>query len=118
MSSRGAVTLAGAASVMLAVTGLRPVYADLGWVVRVGAAVAAVGVSCWLARALAAPRWAQPLAGVLGLVTYVVLAFAAATLRYAVLPTGETVRLLHALLVADAVLAHASSARRPLALGC
>lgn len=94
MSTDDRLALASAVAVLLAATALVPVYADLGWVLPAAGAVTAVAVSGALARLGGLPRIVQPLASVLGLGAFVVLAFATPTLAYRVLPTTGTAELL------------------------
>ena len=97
MTTRDRLALAAALAVALATASLRPVYADLGWLLPVlGAVVVVVGAST-LARAGGAPRAAQPLAGVVALLAYVTLVFAGSTLAYGLLPTPTTVSSLSSL---------------------
>jgi transglutaminase-like putative cysteine protease len=97
VTTRDRLALAAALAVALATASLRPVYADLGWLLPVlGAVVVVVGAST-LARAGGAPRAAQPLAGVVALLAYVTLVFAGSTLAYGLLPTPTTVSSLSSL---------------------
>ena len=100
MSTRDRLTIAAAVAVALASAALQPVYDDLGWVVRVVGGVAAVAVTAWLARLVGVPRLLQPLLALAGLGLYAALAFAAGTLAYGLVPTGETVRALGDLVTA------------------
>ena len=91
MTTRDRLALAAALAVALATASLRPVYDDLGWLLRVlGAVVVVVGAST-LARNGGAARAAQPLAGLVALLAYVALVFAGSTLAYGLLPTPSTV---------------------------
>ena len=94
MSLHDRLTLAGALAVLLAAAALVPVFDDLGWVLRVVGAVAAVAGAAALARRGGAPRLLQPVAGLLGLAAYTCLVFARSTLAYVVVPTGDTLTLL------------------------
>ncbi|MGI8536711.1 MAG: transglutaminaseTgpA domain-containing protein [Mycobacteriales bacterium] len=98
MSTRSRLTVAAAVAVALAASALAPVYADLGWLVRVLGGIAVVAGSGALARAAGLPRLLQPLAATLGLAAYVLVVFAFSTLSYGVLPGTETFRLLGAIL--------------------
>ena len=83
--------LAAASAVVLAGSGLTPMYQDLGWLPFVLGSIVAVASASALARLASAPRALQRAAGLLGLGSYVTLAFAGSTLRYGVLPTQDTV---------------------------
>jgi transglutaminase-like putative cysteine protease len=92
------LTLAAALATALAATSLAPVYADLGWLVRVLGAVLAVATTAAVARSLGAPRPLQPLLATLGLAAYVLVVFARNTLAFAFVPTGDTLTVLRATL--------------------
>ena len=91
MTTRDRLSLAAALAVVLASSALTPVYQDLGWLPSVLGVVIAVASGSALARLAQAPTALLPVAGLLGLGSYVVLTFAGPTLRYGVLPTPSTV---------------------------
>ncbi len=90
------LTVTAAVAVGLTSSALTPLYDDLGWLVRVLAAVAVVAGSAALARAARLPRAVVPLAAGLGLAAYVVAVFAPGTLRFGVVPGSDTGRSLAA----------------------
>ncbi len=88
------LSLAALLAVALTSSSLAPVYADLGWLVRVLGGIVVVVGSGALARAAGLPPLLQPVAMVLGHGAYVLVVFASSTLDYGLLPTTETFRLL------------------------
>jgi transglutaminase-like putative cysteine protease len=88
---RDRLSLAAASAVVLASSGLTPMYQDLAWLPFVLGAIVAVASASSLARLASAPRALQRVAGLLGLMSFVTLAFAGSTLVYGVLPTLTTV---------------------------
>lgn len=92
------LTLAAALATALAASALAPVYADLGWVVRVLGAVLAVATTAAVARSVGVPRAVQPALASAGLAAYVLVVFARTTLRFGLVPSGDTFRLLRATL--------------------
>lgn len=91
MTTRDRLTIAAAVAVALAVSALRPLYEDLGWLLPVLGAVVAVSGAAALARLASVPRALQPVVALLGLLAYTTLTFAGSTLAYGVLPTLDTV---------------------------
>ncbi len=68
MSTRVRLTVLSALSVVLVSLSLTTVFADASWLNPALAAIAVVALTCSLARAWRLPRWAVPLAGLVGLV--------------------------------------------------
>ncbi len=98
MSTPNRLTITAALAVALAASALTPLYADLGWLLRVLGAIAVVAGSAALARAVHLPRVLQPLAGFVGLAAYVVVVFAPSTLHYGALPWRDTLTALRSIL--------------------
>ncbi len=98
MSTPIRLTVAAALAVVLTSSALVPIYADLGWLLRVVGAVLAVALAGALARRARLPGALQPIATLLGLAAYVVVVFAPATLNYGVLPWEDTLSLLRGIL--------------------
>jgi transglutaminase-like putative cysteine protease len=96
VSSRDRLTLAAAAAVALGCAAVIPVYADVQWLGRALPAITVVATAGWLCRRFALPVLVQPLVTTAALGYYLCLAFAGHTLRYAVLPTSDTLAALTA----------------------
>lgn len=97
MSTRERLTLAAALAVALAASALGPVYADLGWLVRVLGAVAVVGAAGLAMRRLSVPVVVQPSLQLAALALYASFVFARETLVLGVLPGRDSLAALRAL---------------------
>lgn len=111
MSTRERLTLAAALAVALAASALGPVYADLGWLVRVLGAVGVVGAAGLAMRRLSVPVVVQPTLQLVSLALYAGAVFARETLVAGVLPGSETLTALRAL--ADSGLADVATLAPP-----
>jgi transglutaminase-like putative cysteine protease len=100
MSSRERLTLAVAVAVALGAAAVVPLYSDLHWVLSAAGAIITVAVAGLVTRRANVPGFLQPLVTTAALLAYVCLVFARTTLAFGLLPTGQTVSSLNALLQA------------------
>jgi len=97
MNGRERMTVAAALAVLLATSALTPIFDGLHWAPRVLGAVLTVAVVGLASRRAGVPAALQPVLTLLALLAYLLEAFAGATLRYGLVPTGRSLDALSAL---------------------